>query len=73
MLLLTEGGGFLRASDFEVKDEKLIDVANTLYERGYISRKRIVEDEEYFWRIGFWQLFLEKYYQLGFRKNQKRL
>ncbi len=69
MRLLAEANGMLRASSLQVSETPLLNIANRLHQRGYISKAVTEEDEEYSWRIGIWQLFLEEYYQLKYRKS----
>ena len=64
---LTKANGTLQASSLKVSE---VQVANRLYERGYISKTTTEEDEEYRWRIGIWQLFLENQSQLNNRRNR---
>jgi len=62
MKLLTEAGGKLRTSSFEMSKEQLATTANALYRRMYLSKIEADEDEVYSWRIGIWQLFLKDRY-----------
>jgi energy-coupling factor transporter ATP-binding protein EcfA2 len=71
MQSLTEAHGTLRASDLPVNRMHLANIAEDLHERGYISKNGNKGDEEYSWRIGIWQLFLEDYYQLEYRRNRR--
>ncbi len=70
MQFLTRARGIWRVSNPEESTRKLMNAANLLYERGYVSKKVIRRGEEYSWRIGIWQLFLANYYQLKYRRNR---
>ncbi len=69
MQVLAEAKGVLRISSLQVSETQFEKIANELYQRGYISKVRTDENEEYSWRIGIWQLFLEEYHQLRYRKR----
>jgi Phosphotransferase enzyme family len=69
MQVLAEAKGVLRISSLQVGETQFQKIANELYQRGYISKVRTDENEEYSWRIGIWHLFLEEYHQLRYRKR----
>ena len=58
MRLLTEANETLKASTLE---GSRIQIANRLYQRGYISKNVGEEGEEYGLRISIWQIFLKNY------------
>ncbi len=71
MKLLTEAGGKLRTSSFEVSREQLATTANALYRRMYLSKAETDEDEIFSWRIGLWQLFLKDRYLIRHHNSRE--
>ena len=66
---LRKAHGVLKVSNLKTS---LVQIGNLLYERGYFSKVAASEGEEYRWRIGIWQLFLENYDRPNYSKAKKK-